>query len=156
MQPHPTVPARKGSGTGRQSAGQPPRRPARDLVHDCVRHGILHGSLAAGTFLEEEQVSAAVGVSRTPAREAFHKALVEAAGNRVTAMPCRSIAFQQERVAMASVSISPCRRRIMLAEHEHEQLAAALAVHDEAAAVATLARHLRPIQDILACLPERQ
>lgn len=86
--------------------------------------------MAAGTFLEE-QVSAAVGVSRTPVSEAF----------------------QQERVAMASVSINPCRRRIML--DGHEQLAA-LAMHDEAAAVATLARHLRPIQDILACLPGRQ
>ena len=235
MQSGSTASAQKASETGLQGAGQPPRRPARDLVYDYVRHGILHGRLAAGTFLEEEQVSAAVGVSRTPVREAFqqlqgerlidllprrgamirlvtvqelleiyetrlmiethavrrlcrdrlpvpdrmasalagmqqqpdaavpshvqlntafHDALVEAAGNGVTTMLYRSITFQQERVAMASVSISPGRRRTIL--DEHEQLAAALAVHDEAAAVAILARHLRPIQDILARLPERQ
>lgn len=56
-----------------QGTTQPPRRPARDLVYDYVRQGILHGRLEAGTFLEEEQVSAAVGVSRTPVREAFQQ-----------------------------------------------------------------------------------
>jgi DNA-binding GntR family transcriptional regulator len=49
------------------------RGPARDRVFEYVRDGILRGRLAAGTFLEEEQVSAAVGVSRTPVREAFQQ-----------------------------------------------------------------------------------
>ncbi len=216
-----------------QGPTQPPRRPARDLVYDYVRQGILHGRLAAGTFLEEDQVSAAVGVSRTPVREAFqqlqgerlldllprrgamirlvtvqelleiletrlmiethavrtlcrgrltppdgmgaalaqmqqrpdadipshvqlnttfHTALVEAGGNGVISALYRSITFQQERVAMTAVSIGPGRRKVILLEHE--QLAAALATHDEAAAIAVLGKHLRPVQEILAQLPE--
>ena len=47
--------------------------PARERVYDYVREGILQGRLAGGTFLEEELVSLAVGVSRTPVREAFQQ-----------------------------------------------------------------------------------
>jgi DNA-binding GntR family transcriptional regulator len=47
--------------------------PARQRVYDYVREGILSGRLAGGIFLEEEEVSRAVGVSRTPVREAFHQ-----------------------------------------------------------------------------------
>jgi DNA-binding GntR family transcriptional regulator len=79
---------------------------------------------------------------------------VEAAGNGVITGLYRSITFQQERVAMTAVRIGPGRRKVILLEHE--QLAAALAVHDEAAAIAVLGRHLGPVQDILAQLPVRQ
>ena len=48
-----------------------PRIPARDRVRAFVRDGIMSGAFAAGTFLEEEQISAATGVSRTPVREAL-------------------------------------------------------------------------------------
>ena len=243
MQRYSAIPVRshaasEGAGLDGNQAVQgfvPSRRPARDLVYDYVRQGILHGRLAAGTFLEEEQVSAAVGVPRTPVREAFqqlqgerllellprrgamirlvtvrelleiletrlmiethaaralcrgrlplpdgmraalaqmqlqpdadipshvqlntafHEALVEAGGNGVITGLYRSITFQQERVAMAAVSIGPGRRRVILLEHE--QLAAALAAHDEAAAIAVLGRHLHPAQDVLARLPECQ
>lgn len=232
-------PAREDVGKDKVQAAPggalPLRRPARGLVYDYVRQGILHGRLAAGTFLEEEQVSAAVGVSRTPVREAFqqlqgerlldllprrgamvrlvtaqellevletrlmiethavrtlcrgqgplpdgmraalarmqqqrdadipthvqlntafHAALVEAAGNGVITGLYRSITFQQERVAMTAVRIGPGRRKVILLEHK--QLAAALAAHDEAAAIAVLGRHLGPVQDILAQLPVRQ
>jgi DNA-binding GntR family transcriptional regulator len=47
--------------------------PARERVYEYVREGILRGRLAGGTFLEEEHVSRAVGVSRTPVREAFQQ-----------------------------------------------------------------------------------
>jgi DNA-binding GntR family transcriptional regulator len=47
--------------------------PARERVYQYVREGILQGDLADGTFLEEEHVSLAVGVSRTPVREAFQQ-----------------------------------------------------------------------------------
>ncbi len=245
MQRKSSVPAETGhlaggvaevDGTQAAPGSAPPlRRPARGLVYDYVRQGILHGRLAAGTFLEEEQVSMAVGVSRTPVREAFqqlqgerlldllprrgamvrlvtaqellevletrlmiethavrtlcrsrlslpdgmraalarmqqqrdadipthvqfntafHAALVEAAGNGVITGLYRSITFQQERVAMTAVSVGPDRRRVILLEHE--QLAAALEAHDEAAAIAILGRHLGPVQDILAQLPARQ
>jgi DNA-binding GntR family transcriptional regulator len=47
--------------------------PARGRVYSYVRDGILHGRLPGGTFLEEEAISLAVGVSRTPVREAFQQ-----------------------------------------------------------------------------------
>ena len=47
--------------------------PARQRVYEYVREGILGGRLAGGSFLEEEHVSLAVGVSRTPVREAFQQ-----------------------------------------------------------------------------------
>jgi DNA-binding GntR family transcriptional regulator len=47
--------------------------PARQRVYEHVREGILQGRLPGGTFLEEEHVSLAVGVSRTPVREAFQQ-----------------------------------------------------------------------------------
>ena len=47
--------------------------PAKDRVYDYVRKAILQGHLEGGTFLEEERVSLAVGVSRTPVREAFQQ-----------------------------------------------------------------------------------
>ena len=50
---------------------------ARDRAYAFVRDGILRRTIKAGVFLEEEQVSAAVGVSRTPVREAFHRLAAE-------------------------------------------------------------------------------
>lgn len=50
---------------------------ARDRAYAFVRDGILRRTIKAGTFLEEEQVSTAVGVSRTPVREAFHRLAAE-------------------------------------------------------------------------------
>lgn len=50
---------------------------ARDRAYAFVRDGILRRTIKAGAFLEEEQVSAAVGVSRTPVREAFHRLAAE-------------------------------------------------------------------------------
>ncbi len=53
------------------------RGPARDRVYEWVRHEVLRGTLSPGSFLEEETVCAAVGVSRTPVREAFHQLAAE-------------------------------------------------------------------------------
>lgn len=53
------------------------RRPAREIVYAFVREGILTGQLAAGSFVEEAQISAATGVSRTPVREAFQRLAAE-------------------------------------------------------------------------------
>ena len=61
---------------GRRAAGDPDGSrwaPAKDRVYDYVRKAILEGRLEGGTFLEEERVSLAVGVSRTPVREAFQQ-----------------------------------------------------------------------------------
>lgn len=49
------------------------QRPAKELVYDYVRRRILNGELQGGDFIEEKVVSAAVGVSRTPVREALSR-----------------------------------------------------------------------------------
>lgn len=48
-------------------------RPARERVYAYVREQILRSVFAGGSFIEEEQISSALGVSRTPVREAFHR-----------------------------------------------------------------------------------
>lgn len=48
-------------------------KPARERVYLYVREQILRGRFAGGAFVEEEQISSAMGVSRTPVREAFHR-----------------------------------------------------------------------------------
>jgi DNA-binding GntR family transcriptional regulator len=47
--------------------------PAWERVYAYVRELITSGQVPPGQFLEEEQVCAAVGVSRTPVRDAFHR-----------------------------------------------------------------------------------
>ena len=47
--------------------------PAWQRVYTYVRARIVSGEIAPGTFVEEEAISAAVGVSRTPVREAFQR-----------------------------------------------------------------------------------
>ncbi len=50
-----------------------PSGPARDRVYDYVSRQILLGQFPGGSFVEEEQISSAMNVSRTPVREAFHR-----------------------------------------------------------------------------------
>lgn len=50
---------------------------AGERAYAFVRDGILRGTFKVGGFLEEEQVSSAIGVSRTPVREAFHRLAAE-------------------------------------------------------------------------------
>lgn len=63
----------------RSEAVLPDRDPAsaRDRAYAFVRDGILRRTIKVGAFLEEEQVSTAIGVSRTPVREAFHRLAAE-------------------------------------------------------------------------------
>ncbi|ALV42348.1 GntR family transcriptional regulator [Pseudarthrobacter sulfonivorans] len=51
--------------------------PARIRVYEWLRDEIIRGSIEAGRFLDEQWVSEAVGVSRTPVREAFHQLAAE-------------------------------------------------------------------------------
>jgi DNA-binding GntR family transcriptional regulator len=52
---------------------KPTAEPAWQRVYTHVRARIIAGEIAPGSFLEEEAVSAEVGVSRTPVREAFQR-----------------------------------------------------------------------------------
>ena len=56
---------------------KPKAEPAWRLVYAYVRARIVSGEIAPGSFLEEEAVSAEVGVSRTPVREAFQRLQAE-------------------------------------------------------------------------------
>lgn len=47
--------------------------PARERVYLYVCEQILRGHFPGGSFIEEEQISSAMDVSRTPVREAFHR-----------------------------------------------------------------------------------
>jgi DNA-binding GntR family transcriptional regulator len=47
--------------------------PAWERVYAHVHELVVSGAASPGQFLEEEEVSQAVGVSRTPVREAFHR-----------------------------------------------------------------------------------
>ncbi|HYJ70210.1 MAG TPA: GntR family transcriptional regulator [Nocardioidaceae bacterium] len=50
---------------------------AADRAYDHVKHAILDGSYAGGALLTEGEVADAVGVSRTPVREAMLRLQVE-------------------------------------------------------------------------------
>lgn len=59
-------------------ADAPAPRAAKDRVHAFVKERILDGAYPGGALLSEGEVAAALGVSRTPVREAF--LLLEAEG----------------------------------------------------------------------------
>lgn len=48
-----------------------PNSTLADQVYEAIRDGILDGELKAGEFAREKQISEAMGVSRTPVREAL-------------------------------------------------------------------------------------
>jgi DNA-binding GntR family transcriptional regulator len=51
----------------------PPRRSLGQSVHDKLKQAILKGTLAPGSRVVESRVANAMGISRTPVREAIHK-----------------------------------------------------------------------------------
>lgn len=51
----------------------PERRSLGQYVYDSLKQAILKGDLAPGTRVVESQVAEAMGISRTPVREAIHK-----------------------------------------------------------------------------------
>jgi DNA-binding GntR family transcriptional regulator len=61
------------AGAGRVRTTHEIESTTRDRVYDFIRHVILTGEYQGGTFIEEEDISARIGVSRTPVREAFHR-----------------------------------------------------------------------------------
>lgn len=59
--------------SGRQGRKSEPRRSFSDTISSSLRTGILDGHIPAGTWLNEELLARALGVSRTPVREALRK-----------------------------------------------------------------------------------
>lgn len=48
-------------------------KPTRERIYLYIREQILRGVFPGGSFMEEEQICSAMGVSRTPVREALHR-----------------------------------------------------------------------------------
>lgn len=53
------------------------RRSAGDRAYEWISHAILTGEFQEGQFLDEVELSHAVGTSRTPVREALHRLQAE-------------------------------------------------------------------------------
>ncbi|MGQ9645591.1 MAG: GntR family transcriptional regulator [Thermodesulfobacteriota bacterium] len=49
------------------------KKSLREEVYESLKKSILHGKLKGGQRLIEETLANAIGISRTPVREAFHK-----------------------------------------------------------------------------------
>lgn len=97
--------------------------PTRDRVYDFVRRAILVGEYPGGTFIEEEEISGRVGVSRTPVREAFSRLhgdqyidLVPRKGALVRQVNVQELAgmYQARLMIEGSVIELVCRERIAI------------------------------------------
>jgi DNA-binding GntR family transcriptional regulator len=95
--------------------------PARERVYRFVRDGILSGGTPGGTFLEEGQISLAVGVSRTPVREALSRLqaerfveLIPRRGARVREVTLQELVevYEARRVIEIHVARSLCNARV--------------------------------------------
>jgi DNA-binding GntR family transcriptional regulator len=99
------------------------QRPLREAVADDIRAQIIHGEVAPGVRLLEEDIAASLGVSRNPVREALQALAVE---GFVEIVPRRG----------AHVAIVDARRAVELFEVRLplEGLVAELAAHRRNAA----------------------
>ena len=98
-------------------------RPARERVYAYVREQILREAFPGGSFIEEEQISSAMGVSRTPVREAFHRLEAErfidllprrgALVRQVTAQELADL-YETRRMIEGYAIARICRERILL------------------------------------------
>jgi len=114
-------------------------RPARERVYAYVREQILRGVYAGGSFVEEEQISSAMGVSRTPVREAFHRLEAErfidllprrgALVRQVTAQELADL-YETRRMIEGYAVARICREKIALPDSMEAVLAQIDAVAD--------------------------
>lgn len=88
---------------------------------------------------------------RVELNQRLHFSMVASAGNAILSELYQSLAARQQRVAMTAIAADPTRSaRISM---EHHALVEALARWDEAAALAVLEDHLRPIMGVVSRLP---
>lgn len=98
-------------------------RPARERIYAYVREQILRGVFLGGSFIEEEEISSVMGVSRTPVREAFHRLEAErfidllprrgALVRQVTAQELADL-YETRRMIEGYAIARICRERILL------------------------------------------
>lgn len=96
-------------------------QPARERAYRFVRDGILSGRLSGGAFPEEVQLSLAIGVSRTPVREALNRLqaerlieLIPRRGARVREVTLRELVevYEARRAIEIHVARSLCVARV--------------------------------------------
>jgi len=92
-----------------------PAQAVTDLVYEAIRDRVMRGELGPGTVLRQEEISRAMGVSRTPVREALMRLVSDGyvqrlhrRGFRVAGEPIRDLVLLYpilaalERLACAS------------------------------------------------------
>lgn len=110
---------------------------AVDKAYEWLRQRILDGTLPGGSFIEEETVCEATGVSRTPAREAFNRL----EGERfLTRVPRRGA---QVRVLNAGDLYDSFNARFMVESHAASEFCTSVAVLPEG-----MSRNLRIMDEL--------
>ncbi|BCW40251.1 GntR family transcriptional regulator [Arthrobacter sp. StoSoilB3] len=110
---------------------------AVDKAYEWLRQRILDGTLPGGSFIEEETVCEATGVSRTPAREAFNRL----EGERfLTRVPRRGA---QVRVLNAGDLYDSFNARFMVESHAASEFCTSVGVLPEG-----MSRNLRIMDEL--------
>src|SRR3954453_1417382 len=116
------------------------RRPARHLVHEQFRAWIEEGVLEPGEVIRDAEIAEALGVSRTPVREALQMLERDGAVEMLPGRLTRVTALHPEDVALLYKPLAVLHG-----------LAAELAAHRAGAAdVASLERHNERLRRSLA------
>lgn len=85
-----------------------PPRLTKEKAYQYIRDQIVQGKIAEGTFIEEEDISNSIGVSRTPVREAFFRLEAE---RFIDLIPRRG-AFVRQITAQELINVYETRRVI--------------------------------------------
>lgn len=97
------------------------RESASQRAYAYIRGKILSGELASDTFVEEEHISALIGVSRTPVREAFSRLqaehfieLLPRRGARVRGVTLREMfeLYEARRMIEGHIAREICAQRL--------------------------------------------
>ncbi len=99
-----------------------------------------------------EAVGASDLVRAVELNRLFHRELVAGSGNRVLMELFDSLHSRLIRVALSALRVDTSRIDVIC--REHRELVEALDDGDEAKALAMLDRHLRPLSQIIAQLPQ--
>jgi DNA-binding GntR family transcriptional regulator len=142
---------------GIPSLGDVPRRTTYEEVLDRLRRAILGGTLAPGTSLVLSELSAQLGVSRTPIREAIRdlaaEGLVDFDSYRSSIVHTPTLAEAQE-VYELRILLEPVAVRRAVANIQQPELALARQLHESMLTTAELGGWVQLNRDFHATLME--
>ena len=123
---------------------------ARMLIEQHSARRAVHAGTALVAALEEhiaeQEEALGNGAGFAWADRRFHRAIVEAAGNRLLTRQYDALRDRHQRIAAATVARDPTRIAHFIAEHR--ELAAALERGDADSAVAVTAAHLHSAHEL--------